>query len=92
MTQQIYTAEELNANACEISSVSFFNTYSSNTTRDITLYMVNTDKSTFESSTDWISVTEADQVFSGTVQIAAYDWTTIYFNTPFTYDGVSNVL
>ena len=91
MTQQIYTAEELNADACEISSVSFFNTYSSNTTRDITLYMVNTDKSTFESSTDWISVMEADQVFSGTVQIAAYDWTTIYFNTPFTYDGVSNV-
>ena len=91
LSQQIYTVEEMGGAACEISSVSFFNAYKYGSTHNITVYMVNTDKTAFESTTDWIAVTEADQVFKGHVTMAAKSWSTIYFNTPFMYDGSSNM-
>ena len=90
LSQQIYTADELDMEAGELSSVSFFNTGDSKT-RTYTIYMVNTDKTAFENSYNWITVTEADQVFSGSVTMAAGCWTTIYFGTPFAYDGISNI-
>ncbi len=90
LSQQIYTAEELNLDASDIGTVSFFNTTGA-FTRDFTIYMVNTDKSSFNNSTDWIPVTEADMVYNGSVSLAGGSWTTIYFNAPFHYDGSSNV-
>jgi hypothetical protein len=90
LTQQIYTVEEMGSEACEISSVSFFNTGTSKN-RNLTIYMVNTNKTAFNDASDWIPVTEANQVFSGSVTMAAKKWTTIYFATPFSYDGSSNV-
>ena len=90
LTQQIYTAEEIDSEACEISSVSFFNTGTSKT-RKLTIYMVSTNKTAFNSTNDWITVTEANQVFSGSVTMAAKCWSTIYFATPFLYDGSSNI-
>ena len=90
LTQQIYTAEEMGGETCEISSVSFFNTGTS-TSCNLAIYMVNTDKTVFNSTNDWITVTEANQLFSGSVTMAAKSWTTIYFPTPFSYDGSSNV-
>jgi hypothetical protein len=53
--------------------------------------MVHTDKISFESTTDWIQVTDADLVFSGTVNFVSNDWTTITLDTPFNYDGQHNV-
>ena len=90
LSQQIYTADELNLGACDITGVSFFNTTMS-FTRDLTIYMVNTNKTAFDSNTDWIPVTEADQVFSGSFSFGGYSWTTIYFDTVFVYDGSSNI-
>ena len=91
LSEQIYTANEMGGTATEISSVSFFNTGSYGVTRNMDVYMVNTDKTSFDSSTDWIPVSENDLVFSGNVTITARSWVTIYFNTPFNYDGSSNV-
>jgi hypothetical protein len=90
LSEQIYTAEEIGMEAGEISSVAFFNV-GSNSTRNFSIYMVNTAKTAFDSSTDWISVEEADLVFNGNVTLVSKDWTTIYFNTPFNYDGTSNI-
>ena len=90
LSQQIYTAEELNTNSCQISSVSFFSS-GYNPTRDLTVYMVNTTKAAYDNMSDWISVTDDDIVFDGSVSINNGNWTTIYFNTPFIYDGTSNV-
>ena len=53
--------------------------------------MVNTSKTAFDNNADWIAVTEADQVFNGRVAMNSGRWTTIYFDTPFAYDGTSNV-
>ena len=91
LTQQIYTASEMGGTSTEISSVSFFNTYDYGSTRNWNVYMVNTDKVSFESASDWIPVSESDLVFSGNVTITSHGWATVYFSTPFQYDGTSNV-
>ena len=91
LSEQIYTAAEMGGSATNISSVSFFNTGTYGVTRNMSVYMVNTDKTSFESTTDWIPVTENDLVFSGSVAMTARGWATVYFSTPFVYDGVSNV-
>ena len=91
LSEQIYTANEMGGTACQISSVSFFNTGTTNRTRTMSVYMVSTDKTVFDSVSDWIPVTESDLVFSGSVDIPACDWATVYFSTPFNYDGLSNV-
>ena len=89
LTQQIYTAEEIGAEGY-ILSVDFH--CSGSLTRTLDIYMVNVgDKTSFENANDWIPVTADDMVFSGSVTFAAGDWTTIEFETPFEYDGRSNV-
>lgn len=91
LTQQIFTAAELGLNtATDLSSVTFYNTWSAKT-RNITIYMVNTDKTSFQSTTDWVVPTEADKVFTGSVNMAV-GMTTIYFHSAFAYDGHSNIV
>jgi hypothetical protein len=90
LSQQIFTIDEIGMNACEIISVAFFNTLQSYP-RDFMIYMVSTDKTSFENESDWITVTESDLVFNGTVALNQDCWTTIYFNSPFAYDGTSNL-
>ena len=90
LTQQIFTAEEI-GEAGAILSVDFFKVGTNGGTRNLDIYMVSTDKSTFEGATDWITVTSSDLVFSGDVTFANDDWTTIEFADPFVYNGTSNV-
>jgi len=94
LTEQIYTATELGINGTSgvISSIGFYNGTANVKTRQCDLYLVNTDKTAFSSSADWIPVTAADKVFSGTVTFAANSWTDIVFNTPFDYTGGNIVL
>ena len=89
LTQQIYTAEEIGTGGT-ITSIAFFNGGSTKTP-NLTLFLVNTDKTAFNSATDWITVTAADQVFSGDVTLTSGQWTTITLTTPFEYDGTSNM-
>lgn len=95
LTQQIYTAEEIGwldeimGNAA-INSIAFFNE-GFQKTRNYDIYLVHTDKTNFESANDWVAVTEADKVFGGAVTMASDDWTTITFDTPFAYNGISNL-
>ena len=89
-TQQIYTVEELGT-AGLIESIDFNMVSTSNYTRNLDIYMVTTDKSGFANNSDWITVTDADKVFSGNVSFAAQAWTTITLTNPFIYDGSQNV-
>ncbi|MBQ3628862.1 MAG: hypothetical protein II947_07550, partial [Bacteroidaceae bacterium] len=90
LTQQIYTPDEIGS-AGSITSISFYNAGNTKT-RKFDIYMVHTDKASFENSSDWITVTEADRVYSGsnTVINKGY-WTTFVLDTPFAYDGTSNL-
>lgn len=89
LTQQLYTAAEIGV-AGNISSVAFYNA-GTEKHRSYAIYMVNTDKTVFNSSYDWIPVTEDDLVYSGIVTMLENDWTTIQFDTPFEYNGYSNL-
>ncbi|MCR4858803.1 MAG: fibronectin type III domain-containing protein [Bacteroidales bacterium] len=91
LTQQIYTAEELGPSGT-IRAIALYKDYYSSTSRDLDIYMVNTGKDSFTSGNDWVSVTSADKVFSGRVSFNNYNWTTITLDTPFDYDGTSNLL
>ena len=89
LSQQIYTPDEIGGSG-SITSVSYFNEGETKT-RDYDIYMVHTDKSTFTNNKDWITVTEADRVYSGSVTMTHGYWSTIVFATPFDYDGTSNL-
>ena len=60
-------------------------------TRNLDIYMVYTDKTVFNSNTDWIPVTEADLVFSGSINLIPGYWTTIFLDSVFYYNGTSNL-
>ena len=90
LTQQIYTAEEIGTSGM-ITSIAFFNG-GAEKTRTYDFYMKHTTKSNFSSNTDWITVSPSDMVFSGSVTMVADGWTMIIFDTPFIYDGISNVV
>ena len=90
LTQQIYTSQEIGA-AGTLTGIAFYNAGAVKT-RTYDFYMKATTKSTFSSNTDWVSVSASDKVFSGSVTMAANDWTFITLSTPFEYDGNSNVL
>lgn len=89
LTQQIYTAAEIGGGG-SISSLAFYNGGSTKT-RSYTIYLVNTDKSSFVNNYDWIPISNSDQVFSGSVTMTANTWTTIELDTPFAYDGSGNL-
>jgi len=90
-TEQIYTADEIGQPGV-INALSFnIDSVPSNPQRNLQIYLVETDKTTFASVTDWITVdSSATLVFSGTVTFA-YGWTRIPFSTNFEYDGESNL-
>ena len=90
LTEQIYTSSELGG-AGFITSIAFYNAGEAKT-RTYEFYLKATSKSSFSSTTDWIAVAASDKVFSGSVTMAANDWTTIILSTPFEYDGTSNVV
>ena len=90
-SQQIYTASELGGRECEITSADFMLISDADRTRNIDIYMVHTDKSEFTSNTDWISVTAADKVFSGSVNFVKNTWTTVTFDNGFLFNGTRNV-
>ncbi len=88
-TQQIYTAAELGGQADVISAIAF-RQYKDNTApaRDIDVYMLNTNKSTFTSKTDYVTVSDADLVYSGNLKFkSAGDWITLNLTKNFEYTG-----
>ena len=90
LTQQIYTAEEIGQPGM-ITCISFYNA-GADKTRNYTFYMKSTTKNAFSHSYDWVTVSEADKVFQGPVTLWSGSWTTIYLDTPYSFDGTSNVV
>ena len=89
-TQQIYTKDELGLNACEIGKISFEATSNSSKTRNLEIYMLNTSKSSFSDSYDWVNLSASNKVFDGTFTFT-YGWSEITLDTEFSYEG-QNIL
>ena len=88
ITEQLYTAEEIGM-AGTISSISF--NYAVATAKDfpIEVYMQNVDAADLSTG---ISLADAELVFEGTLSVTEAGWVTIDLDTPFAYDGTSNLL
>ena len=93
--EQVYPAESIDM-AGQITNVQFYlgQSYSSAQTNTITLYMKNVTRSSFSSTSDVEPVTASDVVFSGSWTIPAnyIGWVDIELDTPFDYDGSSNLM
>jgi len=107
-SQQIYTKAQVEANLEEghnfITKIKFYYNGNSSTAtpgtspetttfNNWTVYLGNTVKTSFSSNTDWITIDNIQQSFSGTVTFpAAGNWMEIILDTPFQWDGESNIV
>ena len=91
LTQQIYTSAEV-GNAGTITAVAFQVANSKSTSRTIDVYLSHTSNSSFSGNSAWVSQSTSNRVFSGSVNFASSGWTTITLDTPFEYNGTSNLL
>jgi hypothetical protein len=91
VSQQIFTASEV-GEAGTITKVAFKVSNSKSTTRTLEIYLSHTTKASFSSTSDWVSQSSTYKVFSGSVTFEASGWTTITLDTPFDYNGTSNLL
>lgn len=88
ISQQIYTKEEINKENGLITNISFHNNYGNSNTRNIVVYISNTEKEMYDDNHDWIAIDDSQIVFAGDFTFAAQgEWSTIEFDTPFSYTG-----
>ena len=92
ISQQIYTAEEIGT-AGTIKAIAFYHRLShmSMTMNGVKIYMKHTEKNAF-SGTDLDPASGFTKVFEGTVSATGSQWMTIHLDTPFEYDGNSNLM
>ena len=93
-TQQIYTAEEIGM-AGTINSLTLWLYGNANLYEmPFDIYMLEVDKESFTSTSDWVPVTTSDIVYSGTVTVHNTDAEAYTFelSTPFVYSGGGNLL
>jgi len=88
--EQIFTADEIGT-AGTINAISFNMSSTDSQTNQVDVFMKAVTRSSFSGTTDYEAVTANDMVFSGTVTFNN-GWTTITLDTPFEYDGTSNLL
>lgn len=97
-SQQLFYADEIGTDGL-ITSISFYkknipsyNPYE--VTRSVSVFMKLTDQMEFSSSSDWINVSPDDLVFDGDYVVPEDSacWVTIQLDTPFYFDGTSNLM
>ncbi len=94
-SQVIYAADILNADAGNITGIKYYYNASAsydNSDGNLTVWIGLTSKNEFASGTDWVDISTLTQVFSGSVTFDGSGELTITFNTPFSYDGSSNII
>jgi hypothetical protein len=91
--QEIIDASLL-GDAGNITQIAFnFIKTSAITRNNQTIYLMNTDKTEFANTTDWIPISEFTQVFTGTINYNDSDtWFTIELDEPFEYTGGNLVI
>ena len=88
-SQQIYTQAEV-GEAGIITAVSFqYNGNATSGARTLDIYMTHTNSTTLST---WVAVTSASKVYTGTQTFTTAGWYTITLDTPFEYDGTSNIM
>lgn len=92
-TQSIYKATEINSSG-EITSLQWYfsGTLALPNSQDLVIYLGHTTKNVFSNTTDWENVANLTQVYAGGITTSGSGWVTITFDTPFNYNGSSNLI
>ena len=92
-TQQLFTAAELAAQGVQgsITSISFQYGGTAQTKSPVSVYLGNTTQPDMGYEYTWIPSSAMQLVYSGSVTLEN-GWTTISFDTPFIWDGTSNLV
>lgn len=95
LSQQIFTSAEIAAaggGAGTILSIGFQYSYTTASTvkSSCVIYLCETTKTEFSSTSDWIASTNFTQVYSGPMN-CTQGWNTFTFTTPFEYSGTGNL-
>ncbi|AEA44052.1 T9SS type A sorting domain-containing protein [Fluviicola taffensis] len=97
-SQQIYLATDFDAAVVgqlnAITKIRFFNASGSLTNANSwTVFLGATSQTSFTSTTNWVPLASMTQVYSGSLTApAANTWMEITLQTPFIWDGVSNIV
>ena len=92
LTQQIYAYHEIGM-AGTIYSISFYNLSNySFALQNLQVFIKTTDKDEFISKNDVVPFSASDKVYEGVFAGTGSDWATITLDTPFEYNGESNLL
>ncbi len=94
-SQSIYLQPEINTSDQRIEKISYYWNGAGVGTNSSgwTVYMGHTDKTAFNSVSDWISLSALTQVFSGNAAIpSTAGWVEIVLQTPFVYNNVQNLV
>lgn len=94
-SEMIWTADEIleaGGSAGQIIDIAFQRSSGTAQTNTYTVYMKNVSRSSFSSTSDYETVTSGDIVFNGTHYSSTTDWETVTLNTPFAWDGSSNLM
>ena len=98
VSQQLYYASELNDNSTKpssttINAITFYYNSGTNMTRKLRVWMNSTSMTDFPASTDTPNfVAPGTKVFSGDVNLQEPNPYTITFDTPYAWDGTSNII
>ena len=87
ISQTIYTAKEIGTSAGTITSISFNKYNGNNNTRNIAVYLKNTDKDCFTTTTDWEVLSENLCVYNDSFEFGTNGWVKINLQKSFSYEG-----
>lgn len=88
LSQQIYTKEEIDFMNGDVTKVAFMQRTTASYTRDLVIYMLNTEKEYFTGWYDWAELSTSDIVFEGQVTTTTADtWLEIELQNNFYYEG-----
>ncbi|MDD2204019.1 MAG: choice-of-anchor J domain-containing protein [Bacteroidales bacterium] len=95
-TQQLYLGDEIASGSGDINSLAVQYFYATAQTKDpVSIYLCNTDKAEFASTSDWVPFADLTLVYEGPIEFVNTDpnyWVTVTFDTPFAYDGSNLVV
>ena len=92
-SQSIYLSSEINASGTITSLQWYYSGNNALANQSIVIYFGETDKSAFESETDFVPATEMTEVYAGTIATNnTPGWKTITLTTPFLYSNSLNLV
>lgn len=94
-TQTVYLSSEINASGT-ITDIQWYYSGTSDlaSSQDLVIYMAESPRTEYASTTDWEPIASFTQVYAGGITVTAgvEGWVTLTLDTPFNYTGTNNLI